>query len=540
MDPRIFYAIGIFVAFIAIFSVGAYFLFGDQISALLSGNVGILTPKELINRNTTGLSLISSGLEEVNLSDGESYSLTASSVAKIIDGRRVRMYSYNNQIPGPVLRVKQNSTIYVNFTNNLDVDSTMHWHGIRLENKYDGVPDLTQPTVKPGKSFVYKVNFPDEGMYWYHPHVQEDQQQDLGLYGVIMVDPANSSYYNPVNYEQILVLDDVLLKDRDFYPFYKNTTNFAMMGRFGNTMLINGKREFNMAVKKSEIVRFFVLNAANTRTFNLSINGVPLKMVGSDGGKYESEFFANSTILGPSERYIFEAQFTEPGEYEIVNTNPISKYVLGKISVHGQEGIPAQSNFTTLKSNPEIIAKIDSYRQYFAGPDDFTYTLTAFAKPMQTPGVKMESMESGKSGSSMRTITTGPTGIEWEDPEPDVNAMSTNSFFSWIIRDKATGKQNMQIKQQVKKNQVIKIKIESEKNPFDTMQHPIHIHGAQFLVLKTNGVQNNNLVWKDTVLVPAGGSVEILTYFPNEGEWMMHCHIAEHLSSGMMTSFVVK
>lgn len=93
------------------------------------------------------------------------------------------MLAYNGSIPGPLIKVPQGAEITLNFKNDTDVDSTIHSHGVRVENKFDGVPDVTQEEVKPGESFTYKLKFSDVGMFWYHPHIREDYAQELGLYG---------------------------------------------------------------------------------------------------------------------------------------------------------------------------------------------------------------------------------------------------------------------------------------------------------------------------------------------------------------------
>lgn len=104
--------------------------------------------------------------ETVELKNGDSYDLTASIVKKKIGNSVVKMLAYNGMIPGPLIKVDQGAEVTLNFTNNTDVDTTIHSHGVRLENKFDGVPDVTQKEVKPGESFTYTIKFPDEGMYY--------------------------------------------------------------------------------------------------------------------------------------------------------------------------------------------------------------------------------------------------------------------------------------------------------------------------------------------------------------------------------------
>lgn len=483
------------------------------------GSQGIAPGATVENRSAAGLEAASAS-EAVIIADGSTFQLRAAPVAGNIGGRSIRMLAYNGQLPGPVLKVKQGSSIYVNFTNNLDSNTTVHWHGIRLENKYDGVPDVTQPAVKPGESFLYNLTFPDEGIYWYHPHVKEENQQELGLYGVIIVEPNETAYYNSVDREEILILDDMLLGDGDVYPYEQDRTNFALMGRFGNVNMINGMTDYKLKVKKGQSVRFFVLDAANVRPYNLSIEGAQLKVVGSDGGKYEREFLADSIVITPSERYIFEASFNRSGTYEIRNINPFYRYVLGKIEVEDSDSDVKESG---LKENSGIEAEIAKYADYFNKTPDLEYTLTI--------GIQGAMM-----GSMMMDHTEG--GIEWEDTMQMMNRNSGSDRVTWIIKDKKTGKNNMDAKEKVPVNKPVLIKVENDDKSLHPMQHTIHIHGAQFLVLRTDGMANGNLVWKDSVNVPSGGSVELLAIFPKKGEWMMHCHIAEHLGSGMMTSLV--
>ncbi|HZS59697.1 MAG TPA: multicopper oxidase domain-containing protein, partial [Gemmatimonadaceae bacterium] len=105
----------------------------------------------------------------------------------------------------------------------------------------------------------------------------------------------------------------------------------------------------------------------------------------------------------------------------------------------------------------------------------------------------------------------------------------------WIIRDEASGKENMDIDWHVKQGSTTVIRLINDATSFHPMQHPIHLHGQRMLVVARDGVPTKNLVWKDTVIIPVGSAVDLLIDASNPGAWMMHCHIAEHLESGMMT-----
>jgi FtsP/CotA-like multicopper oxidase with cupredoxin domain len=141
-------------------------------------------------------------------------------------------------------------------------------------------------------------------------------------------------------------------------------------------------------------------------------------------------------------------------------------------------------------------------------------------------------------GGSM--MQTSPDGIEWDDTNKMQGSMSNTDNVKWKIVDQETGKENSYINWTFKKDVPVKIRIFNDPKSMHPMQHPIHFHGQQFLVLTVNGVKQTNLVWKDTVLVPSGQTVDILLNPTNPGEWMAHCHIAEHLEAGMMIKFKVE
>ncbi len=458
--------------------------------------------------------------ERIRLENGSTFNLEATIVEKKIGGITNYLYGYNSQIPGPTLEVNQGDKIYVEFTNRLDQPTTVHWHGLRLKNAFDGVPDVTQEEVKPGGRFRYEVDFPDEGIYWYPPHVREELQQERGLYGTILVRPNNASYFNEVNREEVLVLDDMLQNLGELHPFPENVTDFAMMGRYGNQMLINAETSYNLSVKKGDVLRLYLLNAANVRPFKFAIQDTKLKVVGGDSGKYEREYVADDLTITPSERYIVEVKFDRPGTYKLLNRNPIKEYVLGEIQVSSVETQNVLA-FDEPKENPEITHGMDAYRKYFDKPVDFDYVLTIDIPGAVPMGMMMQHNDDG---------------IEWEDAMFGMNRVSTSDRLTWIIRDTKTGKENEEATNRIPRGKVFKVRFENDADSLHPMQHQIHLHGARFLVLDADEKKNENLVWKDTVLLPVGASAELLTYFPNEGEWMLHCHTAEHLSAGMMTS----
>src|SRR5213076_734577 len=180
-----------------------------------------------------------SGAEVVELGDGDAFGLRIAPVVKQLGDERVRMLAYNGSIPGPTLRVREGSELLVEVENEGDLEATVHWHGLRLENRYDGTHE-TQAPIPVGGRFTYRISFPDPGAYWYQPHIREDYGQELGQYGNILVDPAERDYWPPVHRELLLTLDDVFIEDGEIAPFSTTETTFSAMGRYGNVMLVAG------------------------------------------------------------------------------------------------------------------------------------------------------------------------------------------------------------------------------------------------------------------------------------------------------------
>ncbi len=210
--------------------------------------------------------------ELVELSDGDHFDLRIAPVAKRLGDATVRMLAYNGSIPGPTLKVQEGSEVVVDVENQGDMDATVHWHGLRLENRYDGTHETQQPMAV-GERFSARVAFPDPGLYWYHPHIREDYGQELGLYGNVLVEPADPDYWPPAHREVVLTLDDILLEDGKVAPFSRTETTYAAMGRFGDVLLISGEPDLSLTARRGEVVRLYLTNTANTRVFKVKLPG---------------------------------------------------------------------------------------------------------------------------------------------------------------------------------------------------------------------------------------------------------------------------
>jgi len=632
----------------------------------------------------------------LQLGDGDTLNLHVAPVAKRLHHSTVRMLGYNGSIPGPTLHVQQGSEVIVNVTNDGDLDTTVHWHGLRLENKYDGVPHETQQPIPVGGSFTYRIQFPDPGLYWYHPHIREDYTQEMGLYGNILVEPSEPEYWPPANRDIVLTLDDVLLEDGKIATFSIAETSYAAMGRYGNLLLIGGQTDLTVTARAGEVLRLWLANTANTRVFNVRLPGARMKLIGGDSGRVEHEEFVSDVLLAPSERAVVDVLLDQPGQQTLEHRTPNRTYPLASITVAEEPAEPSLADqFEQLRTAPELAAERRQLDDWLAAAPDKILALvaemddpaaaqagpTVYACPMH-PGVTSDQpgrcprcgmkllvtatpaaqvsyacpmhpdvtsdqpgrcprcgmkllvtatpaaqvsyacpmhpeVTSERPGRcprcGMKLLAAGPItqpagghmshapagdqhhqhgrdaeddgmehhgmehegmerhsadenasdspqvehsahpasgagghehgaadGIEWEDDMVEINRLTTTANMHWKFVDRTTGVATAAIDWRFTVGDRVKIRLINEMDSDHPMHHPFHLHGAgRFLVLARDGAPEPNLVWKDTVLVRTGQTVDILFDVTNPGLWMAHCHIAEHMQSGMMFSFTV-
>jgi FtsP/CotA-like multicopper oxidase with cupredoxin domain len=477
-----------------------------------------------------------------------------------------------------------------------------------------------------GESFTYRLRFPDEGLYWYHPHIRQDYGQEMGLYGNILVEPSEPDYWPPAHREVLLTLDDILLDEEGrVAPFSPHETDYVAMGRFGTTFLIAGEPEMSMSVKQGEVVRFYLTDTANTRVFKIGFAGARMKLVGGDSGRHEREEMVEDAILAPSERVVVDVLFDQPGEATLEHRTPERTYPLATITVEEERAEPQlEREHEELRVNEDFSAERERIAPYLEAAPDKTLAFvaemdeiggegvktgvyacpmhaeivatwagkcpkcgmklmpapaeaeppTAFACPMHAEITATWAGTCPKCGMTLRATGSGMAadladaaasaeaahgehhshqeqhgheghggaaqGIEWEDDMVEMNRQTTPNNMRWLIVDRETGAENAAIDWQFRVGDQIKIRLVNEMESDHPMHHPFHIHGAgRFLVLSRDGAVEPNLVWKDTVLVRTGETLDILLDVSNPGLWMAHCHIAEHHESGMMFSFYV-
>jgi FtsP/CotA-like multicopper oxidase with cupredoxin domain len=333
-------------------------------------------PTEQFPRDTGGLPAATAA-ELVELAGGQRFELRIAPVSKRLGDATVRMLAYNGSIPGPTLKVRQGSEIDVDVVNDGDLEQTVHWHGLRLDNRSDGTHE-TQAPIPIGGRFSCRVAFPDPGVYWYHPHIREDYAQEMGLYGNVIVEPADLDYWGPAHRELCITLDDVLLEDGQIAPFSRLETNYSAMGRFGDTLLIAGDPELRLTARQGEVVRVYLTNTANTRVFKVALPGARMKLVGGDSGRVEQEQFVEDVVLAPSERAVVDVLFAQPGELVLEHRTPEKTYRLATVTVAEDHAEPSLAEqFEILRRDPELSAERERLAPWLAVEPDKTLAFVA-------------------------------------------------------------------------------------------------------------------------------------------------------------------
>ena len=402
------------------------------------------------------------------------------------DAPETEVWTYNGTVPGAFLDAKVGDRLVVNFKNALPEPTTVHWHGVRLPAAMDGTLAMQQP-VPAGGTFRYEFVLKDAGLFWFHPHMRSDIQVQKGLYGALRVRAASEP---ESDVERVLVLDDIKL-ERDGRVSETLDDNSRMMGREGNTLLVNGTSNARLTVPTGGVVRLRLVNVANGRFFKVRVPGHTLRVIGSDGGFVPRPYDTETVLMSPGERYdvLFVAKGAEGSEITVMNepherghesgmrpASPLMKLRLG--APRATPAPPLPDAFAPIERLPE-------------GP--VAHTVTLDEKP-------------NANGDYVFTID----GKTFPDVPPIV--IPNGQVRVWEV-----------------------------KNDSD-MEHPFHLHGFFFQVLARSGVATpaDRLLWKDTEIVPSKGSIRFVARFDEPGSWMYHCHILEHGERGMMGEIKVQ
>ncbi len=391
------------------------------------------------------------------------------------------LYGFDGHVPGPLIEAEVGDRLIVHFRNELPVETTVHWHGLRVPNDMDGVPDHTQAPIDPGGSFEYRFELPDEGLYWYHPHVRSAEEVSSGLYGAIVVRAPDE----PEIDEAVLVLSDAAVDEETgaLLPPDSGGDLATLFGREGNVVLVNGRVEPTIRARIGVPLRLRVVNAAISRYFQLTLGAHSFTVIGGDAGLYVSPRVLTRPVLTPGQRLdlVVTLQGT-PGQSIPLRWVP---YDRGFGSTEFRE--PVDLLHVVLERGPERVVPIPPLPARTFEP------ITA-----ATPTEITVELTRNDLGGRFALGFSGAPG--WEAaPFP----ARIGEIQRWTFR-----------------------------NTLD-WAHPIHLHGYFFQPLDASGRPLG--YWADTIDVPVDGQASFLVRFDDRpGMWMLHCHILDHADAGMM------
>ncbi len=399
------------------------------------------------------------------------------------------IWGYDGGVPGPTIRVPQGGRVTRRLINELAQDTTVHWHGIRIDNAMDGVPHLTQHPVAPGDSFDYGFEVPDAGTYWYHPHNRSWEQMARGLYGALIVEEADLP---AVDRDEVLLIDDWrFAEDATIHESFGMMHDWAHAGRIGNWVTVNGQGEYVLPVRQNERLRLRLANTANARVFPLAVMGMRAWLVALDGMPLAAPASVDAVRLGPAQRADLIVDITA--------------------------------------SDGEVARVVETDRDGALAVADFPVSGSARSAPLDAPGALAPNhvpplgaledaavVELAMAGGAMGRMPGGTfAGHDGEE----VPAL-------WSLAGHA-GMPDVPLFQ-AGLGETVRIRMINDT----AWPHAMHLHGHHFRQVFGDGSTGP---LRDTLLMERGETAEIAFVADNPGDWMLHCHMLEHSASGMMT-----
>ena len=422
------------------------------------------------------------------------------------DEPRTGVWGYNGRVPGPILRVRQGQPARMRLENGIDQPTTIHWHGIRIENSMDGVAGLTQEAVPSGKSFDYVFTVPDAGTFWYHPHNRSWEQVARGLYGILIVDEPEPPQ---VDQDIVLVVDDWRITEQGQIDeeSFGHLHDWAHGGRLGNHFTMNGRPRFDVPVKAGERLRVRVVNTANARVMNLRFEDHALTLVAVDGQPVTPRTVTDGQInLGPGQRVDAMIDMgLDPGARAA-----ITEVTGGGRLVAGEFIYDADA---TARDHP-----LDAPARL---PDNPLPTQLDLEGAM-TVDLLME-------GGAMGRMTEATHKGE----KLTMRELVSEKRMVWAFNGVAGMGEAPLLS--AKRGQTVIIKMRNQT----AWPHAIHFHGHHVRELERANAPVTDDAWRDTIMTERGEDVTVAFVADNTGKWMLHCHMLEHQAAGMTTWFEV-
>ena len=411
----------------------------------------------------------------------------------------VPVWAFDGTVPGPTIRARKGDTIRIRLRNALDQPTSIHWHGIRIDNAMDGVAGLTQAPVEPGASFDYVFKVPDAGTFWYHSHNRSWEQVERGLYGALIVDEPEQ-LFDPAN-DVTLVIDDWRINQSGrIEEDFGNIGDWSHGGRLGNWLTVNGQSRPAIPLKRGEPSRVRLINAANARILELDLEGIGAKLIAYDGQTFDhvQETTYNPVLLGPAQRI------------DMIVTPSAS----GVLPLREMSGTPFEfAHF--------LVSETSATRQF-----EMSGLSPNLLPDPDLAGARTFELHMG--GGMMGRMTGAIVEGNYLEGEAlfrtkqvwafnGVAGLAEKSFFS------------------AQRGESIVVRVINDT----AFPHAMHVHGHHFRVIERSGSKIDKTPWRDTFLIGPTQETTIAFVADNPGKWLIHCHMLEHQAAGMKTWFEV-
>ena len=408
-----------------------------------------------------------------------------------------RLWSYNGVTPGPEIRALAGERVRVRLINELPEPTSIHWHGVRIDNAMDGVAGLTQSAIEPGESFEYDFIAPDAGTYWYHAHNKSWNQVGRGLYGPLIIDEKDPPFDK--DHDLTLLIDDWRLDESGAL----HVTSFGALhdwshaGRLGNFLTVNGKSNPTYKIRQNEAYRIRLINSSNARILTLNLDKVGAKLLALDGQPLPSARRHQGPFdLAPAQRVDLLMVPSIPGVISLEIMTRQGAYEFARFNV--EKGLDQPNPVPRLLQN-------DIKEPNFDGARIVPLTMTG-----------------GAMGGGFGEMTHKGKPLTHDQIRQTGQVWAFNTVANIAEEPLMTAKRGETI--------IVEMKNDT------AFPHAMHVHGHHFFVLNE---QNTAGDFRDTVLIHRNDTVRIAFVADNPGKWLLHCHMLEHAAAGMNTWFQV-
>ena len=511
---------------------------------------------------------------------GEDIALAIGNHHFTASGRSGHAFAVNGTVPGPLVRLREGQTARLHVTNNLDEDSSIHWHGLLVPFQFDGVPGVSFPGIKPGETFTYEFPIRQSGTYWWHSH--SGLQEQAGHYGPIIIESAEPdprydrdyvvllSEFTPLHPHEIM--RKLKVGEHYFQRQMQTATEGDMPGEMRRmwgqmrmnprdisdvtgtayTFLINGhgpQDDLQLTFAPGERVRLRVINGSAMTFFNVRIPGVPMTVIAADGQDVDAV-------------QVDEFQIGVAETYDVIVTPPDGSHaIVAEAMDRSGMGVASLTSHTGHRATPPPLREIP--------------TLTMVDMGMMDHG-EMDGM--GGMDHSMRDkslvpddVEVGP-GVDMIAPMPmdrmDFPGLGLDGVGHRVLRYTDLKARRMNPHRSIDREMEIHLTGNMERYmwSFDgkkftavtddpirfgydervrvklvnqtMMAHPIHLHGHFFELV--NGADHMHQPLKHTVIVQPGGTATFDLTANEPGDWAFHCHLLYHMHAGMMQVVTVR